>query len=74
VRSPQTLNQLGRKGVVRGIDAQTEIGHCHVPGCPKYDSTLVLRGDVKKTKKRLKALVEGVRPRPRRRSRPSSSA
>jgi peptidyl-tRNA hydrolase len=59
VRSPQTLNQLGRKGVVRGIDAQTEIGHCHVPGCPKYDSTLVLRGDVKKTKKRLKALVEG---------------
>jgi hypothetical protein len=52
VKSPQ---QLGRKGVVRGIDAETEIGHCHVPGCPKYDSKLVLRGDVKKTEKRLKA-------------------
>jgi hypothetical protein len=55
VRSPQKLRQLGRRGVVRGINATTEIGHCHVLGCPDYDSTLVLRGDVKKTTKQLAA-------------------
>ena len=58
VKSPQ---KWGRNGVVKGIDAETEIGHCHVPGCPKYDSKLVLRGDVKKTKKRLEE--EPTRPK-----------
>jgi hypothetical protein len=65
VRSPQTLNQLGRKGVVRGIDASTETGHCKLPGCPKYDSTLVLRGDVKKTTTQLTAEVGGAPATPR---------
>ena len=31
-----------------------EIGHCHVLGCPDYDATLVLGGDVKKTTERFK--------------------
>ena len=35
--------------------ARTEIGHCHVPGCPDYDAKLVLGGDVKKTTKQLPA-------------------
>jgi hypothetical protein len=47
--------ELKRGGVVRGMNARTEIGHCHVLGCPDYDSTLVLRGDVKKTTKQLAA-------------------
>jgi hypothetical protein len=47
--------ELGKRGVVSGINATTEIGHCHGLGCPDYDSTLVLRGDVKKTTKQLAA-------------------
>ena len=52
VKSPQ---QLGRKGVVRGITAGAAIGHCYVRGCPDYDARLVLGGDVKKTTKQLPA-------------------
>ena len=52
VRDPQ---QLGRRGVVRDITATAAIGHCHVLGCPDYDATLVLGGDVKKTTKQLPA-------------------
>ena len=55
VRDPQ---QLGRRGVVRDITATAAIGHCHVLGCPDYDATLVLGGDVKKTTKHLPATKE----------------
>ena len=52
VRDPQ---ELGRRGVIRDITATAAIGHCHVLGCPDYDATLVLGGDVKKTTKQLPA-------------------
>jgi hypothetical protein len=52
VRDPQ---QLRRTGVVS--TATAAIGHCHVLGCPDYDATLVLGGDVKKTTKQLPATV-----------------
>jgi hypothetical protein len=57
VRSPQ---ELGRRGVVRNITASATIGHCHVLGCPDYDATLVLGGDVKKTTKQLDATKQVV--------------
>ena len=45
-RDPQ---QLGRRGVVSINYVEAAIGHCHVLGCPDYDATLVLGGDVKRT-------------------------
>jgi hypothetical protein len=44
-----------KRGVVRGLSADTHIGHCFVHQCPDYDTKVVLRGDVKKTTKQLAA-------------------
>jgi hypothetical protein len=50
--------ELGRKGVVRDITAQTNLRPYYAEGSTTpahYDTTLVLRGDVKKTTKQLTA-------------------
>jgi hypothetical protein len=49
-----SVPELGRRGVVRGITAQTNLRPYYVEGSTTgahYDTTLVLRGDVKKTTK-----------------------
>jgi hypothetical protein len=46
------FQKLGSRGVLRGIQVESSYG-CILTGCPKYDSTLVVRGDVKKTTRQL---------------------
>ena len=49
-RDPQRLARTVNIGYV-----EAAVGHCHVLGCPDYDATLVLGGDVKKTTMQLPA-------------------